>query len=77
MHRGKNVGGGGGRRHRALSVLIPYHPPCSRSPKKSPETAAIGLSVCRRLVYHQDLRTAGSSQKCSQGNLMKAAVAKS
>lgn len=76
MHRGKNVGAGW-KETQSFECSYPLPPSMLEVTKESPETAAIGLSVCRRLVYHQDLRTAGSSQKCSQGNLMKAAVAKS
>lgn len=69
--------GVGRKETQSFECSYPLPPSRLEVTKESPEIAARGLSVCRRLVYHQDLRTAGSSQKSSQGNLMEAVVTKS
>lgn len=71
MHRGKNVGGG--RIHRALSVLIPttLQAPASKALRLKSER-----TTSRRLVYNPELRLVRSPQKNTQGNLMEATVTK-
>lgn len=69
MHRGKNVGGG--RMHRALSVLIPTTLQAQTSKALRLQSKRM---ISRRLVYNQGLVRVGSPQKNTQGNLIEATV---